>query len=155
MIPAFNRSRPRHINICAAVGSKESYALNIFAEPAISTVEISWAENFIAEGNKVERTEFIPGRKLRNILDLYFMDKQLTLLTIDVEGADLDALESIDFKTLPTSQYPLWILLETIPPVKDALNFGSVRHALDFGYQAHLVLPMATLLRYPVSKTSK
>lgn len=39
-----------------------------------------------------------------------------------------------------------WNLLETTPPVYEALKTESVRNAMDNGYSPHLVLSVATLI---------
>jgi hypothetical protein len=51
--------------------------------------------------------------KLREIIDTYFNVKKIKLLSIDIEGADFEALKTIDFKTLGKNQFLDWILLET------------------------------------------
>ena len=84
---------------------------------------------------------------MREILNTYFQDGKCNLLSIDIEGADFEALKTINFQTLKKSQFPDWILLETTPPLAAALKTDSVAYAQENGYIPHLILPMATLLK--------
>jgi FkbM family methyltransferase len=147
LIPLFNKSRKRDVNLWKAVGSKSQYQLTVFNEPAISTINENWRNKFISENNAVSHIEEVPGVTLREILDKYFASKHCSLLAIDIEGADFDALQTVDFETLSKDKYPDWILLETFPPVSDALHTDSVRYALNYGYIPYLVLSMSTLLK--------
>jgi FkbM family methyltransferase len=147
LIPKFNKSRKRDVNLWKAVGSKSLYRLAVFKEPAISTVNKSWEDKFISENQRISHIEEVQGVTLREILNKYFVSKHCTLLAIDIEGADFDALKTIDFETLSKDKYPDWILLETSPPVEEALHTDSVRYALKYGYIPYLILSMSTLLK--------
>jgi len=147
LIPEFNKKRKKDINLWNAVGPEASYNLTIFKEPAISTTNKDWKEKFILENQQISRIDIVPGITIREILDKYFQDKQCNLLTIDIEGADFEALKTIDFKTLNKNKYPDYILLETTPPVAVALNTESVIYAIENGYAPYLILPMSTLLK--------
>lgn len=148
LIAEFNLKRQRDINICAAVGPLNQYDLYVFNEPAISSINLGWRDKFISEGNIVLKTEKVSGVSLREIIDRYFPNKQLDLLTIDIEGADLDALVSGDFFNLAPERLPKWILLESVPPLDNVVNTESIKYALRLGYQIHCVLPMSTILKY-------
>ena len=147
LISEFKKKRKNDVSLWNAVGPEVSYNLTIFKESAISTVNKDWEEKFILENQKILRIEQVPGIKIREILDTYFSMKKCNLLTIDIEGADFEALKTIDFQTLDKNRFPDWILLETTPPVGEALKTESVSYAMDYGYTPHLVLPMATLLK--------
>lgn len=147
LISEFNKKRQRDINICAAVGPLNQYELFVFKEPAISSINLGWRDRFIAEGNIVQKTEAVPGVSLREIIDRYFPNKHLDLLTIDIEGADFDALVSGDLFNLAPDRLPKWILLESIPPLDNVINTESIKYAISLGYQIYCVLPMSTILR--------
>lgn len=147
LLPEFNKKRKNDINLWNAVGDKSNYQLSVFEEPAISTINKDWEEKFISENQKISRVEEVPGITVRELLNKYFLEKKCNLLTIDIEGADFEALKTIDFQTLKKSQFPDWILLETTPPLAAALKTDSVAYAQENGYFPHLILPMATLLR--------
>jgi hypothetical protein len=122
-----------------------------FDEGANSSVCEDWVRRCSQEGNKIKQVRKVAGITLRSILDLEGVPNSVDLLSIDAEGADEDALTSINFESLPIDRFPKWLLLETTPPVDNSLSFGSVVHALKFGYVPWLVLPMTTLLRRPES----
>jgi FkbM family methyltransferase len=145
----FKKFRPRNkfMNVC--VGSQEEYKFTIFTEGAISSTNSKWIEKFSSEGAVVKEVITVPGIKLRDILDLPNVPKRVDFINIDIEGADEDALRSLELESLPFERYPRWILLETAPPVESALSTASVRYALTNGYVPWLVLPMATLLKSP------
>ena len=147
LIPEFDKKRRNDINLWGVVGSKPSYELNIFEEPAISTINIEWKERFVAENQKITRVETVRGITLREIIDTYFRVEKCNLLTIDTEGSDFEVIKTIHFETLNQNQFPDWILLETTPPVDLALKTESVCYAIENGYLPYLVLPMATLLK--------
>jgi hypothetical protein len=147
LIPEFNKKRKKDINLWYAVGPEASYSLTIFKEPAISTINKDWKEKFLLENRNITSVETVPGITIREILDTYFQDEKCNLLSIDIEGADFEALKTIDFKTLDKNKYPDYILLETTPPVASALNTESVIYAKENGYAPHFILPMSTLLK--------
>jgi FkbM family methyltransferase len=147
LINIFNSVRTKDKNICVAVGSEANYHFTIFEEAAISTLDPEWRNKFISENNKIAREVNIKGRKLRTILDDFQPETRLDLLSIDAEGSDLQVLESLEFETLEKSRFPKWILLETTPPVSNALRTPAVALAIRVGYVPHMVLPMSTLLK--------
>lgn len=142
----FKKWRKRDIFITAAIGDKTEYEFYAFNETAISTINPEWRDGAVNAGNLISRSEVVKGRTLRSILDQYFPNG-LDFLNIDIEGADEEALSSINFPTLPKEKYPRWLLLETSPPVKHSLDFPAVVLALQYGYTPWLVLPMGTLLK--------
>jgi FkbM family methyltransferase len=148
LIDIFNQIRTKDKNICAAVGPESEYRFTVFEETAISTLNPEWRDKFIGENNKIAREIIVPGRKLRTILDDFQPEKRLDLLSIDAEGSDLQVLESLEFETLEKSRFPKWILLETTPPVSNALQTPAVALAIRMGYEPHMVLPMSTLLKF-------
>jgi len=148
LIDIFNKVRTKDKNICVAVGSESEYHFTIFEEAAISTLDSEWRDRFISENNKIAREILVEGRKLRTILDDFQPEKRIDLLSIDAEGSDLQVLESLEFETLEKSRFPKWILLETTPPISNALQTPAVALAIRVGYVPHMVLPMSTLLKF-------
>jgi FkbM family methyltransferase len=152
LIANFQTSRPRDINICAAVGNLNQYKLHIFTEPAISTTNLIWRDKFLSEKNKVLKTELVSGVSLREILDKHFSNRDLDLLTIDIEGTDFEALASGDFSNLSTERFPSWILLESTPPLNNVVETESIKYAISLGYEIYCILPMSTILKYNSAK---
>ena len=149
LISNFFVKRPEDKNICAAVGSKSDYELYLLDELLVTTTNKEHRDFEINRGRKVTSKRTVNGMTLRNILDRYFPTSRLTLLTIDIEGADCDALHSISFETLDSNRFPEYLLLETAPPVSESLTFPAVKLAQSVGYVPALILPMATLLIAP------
>ena len=148
LIDIFNQVRARDKNICAAVGSEFEYQFTVFEETAISTLNPEWRDKFVGQKNKIAREVTLAGRKLRTILDDFEPEKRIDLLSIDAEGSDLQVLESLQFETLEKSRFPRWLLLETTPPISNALGTPAVALAIREGYVPQMVLPMSTLLRF-------
>ena len=149
LLPIFQSERSEDINICAAVGSEPHYVLNVFDEKLVSTVDPNRVEFELSIGRTKVRERTVKGITLRSVIDQYFSNQRVSLLSIDIEGSDFDALESIGFDTLEKSRYPKYILLETFPPLGRALEMPAVKLAESKGYIPLLVLPLSTILRAP------
>jgi hypothetical protein len=147
LIGEFDIKRKRDVNLWAAAGTKSYYKLNVFREPAYSSVNSAFTNKILSGGNEIIATERVPGIRLSKVIEIYFKDSKLNLLSIDAEGSDFSVLKSLDFKKLPKRSYPDWILLETNPPVSTSLSNKSVKYAISFGYTPYLVLTRATLLK--------
>jgi FkbM family methyltransferase len=145
----FRKLRPRNLFINACIGSLKSYEFTIFTEGAISTANKNWVDKFQSEGAEVKEVVKIPGMTLRELINLPKVPETVGFINIDIEGADEDALRSLELETLPIKRFPKWLLLETTPPVQGALMFPAVQYAVSHGYIPWLVLPMATLLKAP------
>jgi hypothetical protein len=61
----------------------------------------------------------------------------------------MDVLTSLDFPTLERDRWPRYVMVETAPPVENALNFDSVIFLKSLGYTPLVVLTMATVLAAP------
>ena len=125
------------------------YPLYVMSEGLVTTTIKELRDQEIAIGRKEIAQRLVKGITLRSILDKYFLEERLTLLTIDIEGADYDALNSIGFETLESSRLPEFLMVETSPPVSRALSYPSVKLAQNWGYIPALILPIVTLLIAP------
>lgn len=146
LLSNFNKERPRDTNLNYAVGLQKKYQFKIFEEPALSTYVDEWHDRFLREGARIKREISIAGITLRELFNEYFPTIGPDLLVIDVEGADKEVLESLNLVTLEDRRRPNVIVLETTPPVKDALSSPAVVHALGVEYVPYLVLPMSTVV---------
>lgn len=149
LIEEFKKTRIRDTNLCFAVGERESYEFTIFKEPAISTVNVEWRDNFLSESNSIDRVEIVAGKKLRDLYDDYFAHSAVDILSVDAEGADFEIVKSMDFHTLPAARFPRYLSLETATPVSAALATSAVEFAISLGYVPVVVLPMTTILKSP------
>jgi FkbM family methyltransferase len=148
LMPMFFAKRKRDKNLNFVVGPQEHYELAVFTETAISTVNLEWKEKFLREDNIISEVVRVEGISLRKILDHYFPASAIDLLCVDAEGSDLDVLHSLSLETLEVGRYPKWVLLETEPPISNALGTESVKYVTSLGYIPYLVLPMSVLLQY-------
>jgi hypothetical protein len=148
LIPAFLKERPEDVSICAVVGCEPEYTFSIFTEPAISTHNDFWKNQFLNEGQEIARSESVKGVSLRQIYDKYFPNGCIDFLNIDAEGSDLDVFDSMFWESLDSSRFPVWILLESFPPLETSIKAPAVAKAIALGYEIWLILPMSVLLRY-------
>jgi FkbM family methyltransferase len=96
----FDRHRPRDINlevgIAKSVGELRYY---MFKESALNTFSVAEAKRLKGRGHKIEDSIIVETKPLRDILALHLEDKQeIDFFSIDVEGFDLQVLESNDWK---------------------------------------------------------
>ena len=145
LLDAFNRRRPRDINLNFAVGTLPEYELTVFEEPAISTINIEWKELFERHNQKINKTLKVKGITLLELLNNYFPTKRLDLLSIDAEGSDLGVLQSLDLGKIDDHRKPKWILIETGNSLDLVLKEPHVQLLLDNKYQVISNLPMSSL----------
>ena len=149
LLPRFLTERPDDVNICAAVGSEKEYLLNVFDEKLVSTVDSKKVEFEVSIGRRKVSERTVKGITLRSVLDKYYPQDRVSILLIDIEGSDFDALNSIDFNTLENWRFPKYLVLEAFPPVSEALSAPAVKLALSKGYKPLLVLPFSAILAAP------
>ncbi|TWU34416.1 FkbM family methyltransferase [Novipirellula artificiosorum] len=108
---AFKRLRPRDTNLTAAVGRPgEERDMVIFAEGAVTTLSPEFANRVSQEmGCETLGTQKVNPQSLASILDQHLPDNQaISFLTVDVEGLDLEVLQSNDW----TRYRPTLVLAE-------------------------------------------
>ena len=96
-IKLFNHLRTRDLNLNLAISKKEGMVDMYFQKKLsqLSTIKKQHA-NKSFQGNIKKKQ--IESKTLDNVLDRSkFRDKKIDFLDIDVEGADIDVLESLDF----------------------------------------------------------
>lgn len=93
---AFRRIRPRDTNIEAAVGpSSHSLTYYIFRQPSLNTFDRDLALQHVAEGRPIHKELHVTTAPLVELLDKYLpANTEIDLLTVDVEGLDLEVLQS-------------------------------------------------------------
>jgi hypothetical protein len=128
------------------VGLKSEYELAVFKEPAISTTNQDWRERFQEEKQEIDQIIKVPGITLLELLNQYFPQEQLDLLTVDAEGSDYEILQSLQLDALASSRKPRWIMVETASELKNVQNQEHVKLLLNNGYEIVSVLPMSTIL---------
>jgi FkbM family methyltransferase len=146
LLQAFKVRRERDKNLNYAVGLKSEYELAVFKEPAISTTNQDWRERFQEEKQEIDQIIKVPGITLLELLNQYFPQEQLDLLTVDAEGSDYEILQSLQLDALASSRKPRWIMVETASELKNVQNQEHVKLLLNNGYEIVSVLPMSTIL---------
>lgn len=98
---SFNKYRPRDINLEIPVGKSGSkLKYHIFNEPALNTFDETRIEDIIkkTEYTLIEKIE-ISIQSLKEILDVYLPKGQkIDFMSIDVEGLDLEVVQSNDWE---------------------------------------------------------
>ncbi len=97
-IDLFNFSRPHDLNICEAISSeiKEVDLFFYHSKSPINTIEKKVSDFQTA---KIQEIKKIKTNTLNNVLNSSkFCDKKFDLMTIDVEGHELEVLLGFDFK---------------------------------------------------------
>lgn len=102
-IELFNILRPGDININVGVSSKEtSMDFYIYSENAYNTNDIDLVRERISNKNLhyIEK-RMVNFLTLQNIVDTYMGEKKFNLLNIDVEGHEMDVLNSYNWSFKP------------------------------------------------------
>lgn len=115
------RERPRDVNLCAAAGPRESeidfYQAASSESWGLSTCDMSVATRNTAQGWKYSKVT-VPVLRLGDVIDRY-LDRQVDLLKIDVEGYEEGVLQGLD---LATNQ-PKVLMIEATLPMSTTLNY--------------------------------
>lgn len=108
----FQRLRPRDTNLELAVGEPAPpKTFYVFNEPALNTFDPKHVKEYQSSGYRVVAQISVPVRALRDILDEHLAPgRRIDFLSIDVEGLDLEVLQSNDWHRFR----PTCILVETL-----------------------------------------
>lgn len=129
----FQKIRPRDINLECGVGRKaETLKFFVFNEPALNTFDESLAKARCNGLWKIKATMDVPILPLSEILNKYLPHGQsIDFLSVDVEGFDLDVLQSNDWE----KYRPLVVLVETFGLSIGDLKLDSLTEYLNsLGY---------------------
>lgn len=95
----FKAARPEDVFMEAAVLSTEdAHNFYMFAEPALNTFSKDLAEEYQQAGYKLAEVRPIKPRKLSSVLEECKVGQPIDLMSIDVEGHELDVLQSNDWQ---------------------------------------------------------
>lgn len=108
---AFKKQRPRDINLESGIGRKiETLKFYVFNEPALNTFNENLARARCNDVCYIEATMDVSIVPLSEIFKEHLpKGRKIDFLTVDVEGFDLDVLQSNDW----SSYRPLVVLVET------------------------------------------
>lgn len=116
MHTVFPRSRPRDLLHFGLAGEPATRTFYRFSEPALSTLDAGVAEERAQAGWELQCEETMEVEPLKRLLDRYKVPSVVDLLCVDVEGSDLEVLESAgldeyDFRRILVEVHtPAWAL---------------------------------------------
>jgi FkbM family methyltransferase len=124
----FKKLRPRDINLACAVGkARGAIRLTTFDDPAVNSADKRMIRRHINTGQFHPTGEIvIESYPLAEIVKTYMPPgKDLTFLSVDVEGMELEVLESHDWDRFR----PRFVAVEWLEPlsVKEAISSGVYR----------------------------
>jgi FkbM family methyltransferase len=145
----FRRLRPRDINIECLVSSKpSSHVFHMFNEPALNTASLELADLRPRESAdyKVIQSVTLQSRTLASLLQEHLpAGGSIDLMSIDVEGLDLDVLTSNDWDRYR----PRLLLVELLATEIDNLaSHPTVTFLAGKGYHPVAKLYNTAILRY-------
>lgn len=115
VIGLFRELRPRDVNLSYAVGRAGIEEYYRFVEPAFNTFDSAQVEYALSKTSLIEKVK-IEKKPLSIIFDEYLLNEiaELVFFNIDVEGNELEVLETNDW-----SKYrPLLLLVEALSEEK-------------------------------------
>jgi len=130
----FRRRRPRDINVEAAVGLPgEAVPFFLFEDPALNTLNAATAQALGSGPYHKVGEQTLVKRSLAALLEQHLPAHQvIDFLTVDVEGADLEVLQSNNWRLFR----PSWLLVEAIGlGVRAALEAEVNRYLSGAGYE--------------------
>lgn len=98
VVERMRRQRPDDVTVCSLVGRPgEDRELVVFADDALSTADPHFAQRWASSAEVVRRVP-LRCRSLTDILGEHSAPAELDFLNVDVEGMELEVLESLDFE---------------------------------------------------------
>lgn len=100
LIPCFEKSRSRDINLNCGIGTKNNETAEFYRmfPPTLSTFSKEFLAMNLGRGHQHVSTEKIPMYTLASVLEKYIPpNTEVDFLTIDAEGNDFDVLQSNDW----------------------------------------------------------
>jgi len=119
----FNKIRPRDINIEAAIaGENRKLTYYMFTDPALNTFDKELSSEYSKQykmiGEKVIATQRLDELLVQNLP----AGLKISFMTVDVEGLDLEVLESNDWRLIR----PEYLLVECLQSNLDDFKQGRV-----------------------------
>lgn len=127
----FGARRPRDTNVVALVGRARTATFWRFREGTLSTLDDYRARQLVDLGWELVGTEPAVVRSLTDVLDEADVVGAIDLLSVDVEGEDLDVLRSLDWSRWPVER----CLVEIVEPAFAVADHPVARFLIDQGLQ--------------------
>jgi FkbM family methyltransferase len=132
LLEAFVRERPGDINVTAAVSDvSETVEMLVFPDPSVNTLSPEKSAEYERHWSAAER-RMVLTQRLDTLLDQHLpAGRRIDLLSIDVEGLDLQVLSSNDWERYR----PRVVLVEVDGlDLHNALAHPVVQFMIDKGY---------------------
>lgn len=96
----FRKKRPRDVclNVGIGVDNRDFADFYVLETKTLNTFSKMDAEKCAAYGQKIEKIIQIPLVKISDILEQHFSEKSPNLISLDIEGLDLEVIQSFNFK---------------------------------------------------------
>jgi len=123
-----NERRPRDLNVQAAVSSRKSEVVEftiVSDWDELSTISGERARTLAAAGRALKVVE-VPVVRLDKLLDEHGLS-DIQFLKVDVEGAELDVLKTLDFARVR----PWIVVVEVVSPGATERSRGAIRAHMD------------------------
>jgi FkbM family methyltransferase len=143
---AFRRQRPRDINLEAAVGrDRRELSYFMFSESYLNTLDRDLAAQREREHNRQCRQVVMTTVPLADLLAQHVPREQaIHFLNVDVEGLDMDVLESNDW----TTYRPQCVLVECLAcGLADLQHDSKCRYLTSLGYAPFAKTPLTVLFK--------
>lgn len=119
MIKKFSSVRSGDINLQMGVGKNNGeLSFYTFNEHQMCTCDKETAKRYSDAWYEIIETYTVPIWTLEKICDTYAKDRQIDILSIDVEWFDMDVLQSNNWE----KYRPSYIILETVEYAKNGRN---------------------------------
>lgn len=140
-----SKDRARDINLCLGAGNKKGkLTFYNFKDTGLSTTDETFAKRHSSAGLKVEKEE-IEVETLCEICDEYANNKEIHFLKIDVEGAEKQVIDGMNF-----AKYRPWIVVvEATEPRSEVISVDWEEKLVDAGY---MLVYFDGLNRFYISK---
>lgn len=144
-IALFQQQRPRDINLCIGVAEQDgSIPYYVFDEPALNTFDHALCEQRQRETPyKLVAQRDVRVRPLSAILAANIAERRIDFMSIDVEGFDLQVLQSNDWDRFR----PAYLLVESRDADLENIAIDPV-HAFAVAHRYRLVAKTVSTLIY-------
>lgn len=141
LIPALNRERSEDVilNRCIDTEDGKTIEFIVMTEDGLSTVDEEEARKVteINPGIQIKQRVKVESITINTIMETYFAKEPPVICSIDIEGKDLEILQSIDFDR----HRPLLLVIEMIPYSNEIAvcekNMSIYNYMRSVGYEEY------------------
>jgi FkbM family methyltransferase len=147
----FRKKRPNDINLEAAISDMpHTLTYYAFEEPALNTLDKTVCEFHLSKGSKLAFEKEIKTQRLDHLLEKHLPKNQsISFMTVDVEGHDLQVLQSNNWK----KYRPKYVLAEVLLKNMESLMKDKVHNFLT--EQDYELVAKSVNTCFYLDKTSK